>query len=369
MKDRPGWTEEFAKRYEEEGYWTGETFSVALHRWAQRSGDETALIDGDERLSCAELLQRSRRVASGLERQNADEPLEHVIVVGEVGDRTAVPFTSLDDGSALARPADRSGRDLALLLLAGGTTRLPKLIPRTHSDYLYNARRSAEVCRMQRDTVFPTPLPLANQRFRVVDGQGVDRPDWVAGDLLIGGRSLAEGRLDDDALTAERFVRQDDERWYRTADTGRYWPDGTLEFLGRVDTQVKVSGHRIELGDVEAAMRRAPGVENAVALVALVSSDDIGAGEGLNPAEEWVATVWSALLQTSVVSADAGFFSVGGNSLAALRFVDRVRQQWRVEFPVRALLERPDLTSVAEELRRLTNWRIEAAETYEEGEL
>jgi amino acid adenylation domain-containing protein len=275
----------------------------------------------------------------------------------------------------------------------------------------------------------PYGRPLANQRFRVVDGRGLDRPDWVAGELLIGGRSLAVGYLDDDALTADRFVRHGGERWYRTGDTGRYWPDGTLEFLGRVDTQVKVSGHRIELGDVEAAMRRAPGVENAVALirgagtearvhgfvagreidpavvqetarawlpaaavpvattmvdalpltasgkidrralVALVSIDDVGAGESMDPAEEWVAAAWSALLQTPVVSADAGFFSVGGNSLAALRFVDRVREEWRVELPVRALLERPDLASVAEELRRLTNGRIEAAETYEEGEL
>jgi hypothetical protein len=120
---------------------------------------------------------------------------------------------------------------------------------------------------------------------------------------------------------------------------------------------------------VDALPLTASGKIDRRALVALVSIDDVGAGESMDPAEEWVAAAWSALLQTPVVSADAGFFSVGGNSLAALRFVDRVREEWRVELPVRALLERPDLASVAEELRRLTNGRIEAAETYEEGEL
>ncbi|MEH1123253.1 amino acid adenylation domain-containing protein [Micromonospora sp. CPCC 206061] len=113
----------------------------------------------------------------------------------------------------------------------------------------------------------PYGYPLRNQRFRVVDERGRDRPDWVPGELWIGGHGVARGYRGDPERTAERFVRHEGERWYRTGDLGRYWPDGTLEFLGRADTQVKVRGHRIELGEVEAALAAHPAVSAAVAAV------------------------------------------------------------------------------------------------------
>ncbi|WP_308425763.1 AMP-binding protein, partial [Sphaerisporangium melleum] len=97
----------------------------------------------------------------------------------------------------------------------------------------------------------PYGFPLANQCFRVVDGRGRDCPDWVAGELWIGGVGVAAGYRGDVEATAAKFVEWGGGRWYRTGDVGRYWPDGTLEFLGRVDHQVKVSGHRVELGEVE----------------------------------------------------------------------------------------------------------------------
>ncbi len=99
----------------------------------------------------------------------------------------------------------------------------------------------------------------------MVDDAGFDRPDWVPGELWIGGAGVARGYRGDAARTAAHFVERDGTRWYRTGDLGRYWPDGTLEFLGRRDQQVKIRGHRIELGEVEAALRAAPGVTAAVA--------------------------------------------------------------------------------------------------------
>ncbi|NEE02717.1 non-ribosomal peptide synthetase [Phytoactinopolyspora halotolerans] len=110
----------------------------------------------------------------------------------------------------------------------------------------------------------PYGYPLRNQCFRVVDGRGRDCPDWVPGELWIGGTGVAEGYRGDPERTAEKFVEHDGQRWYRTGDLGRYWPDGTLEFLGRADTQVKVRGHRIELGEVEAALASHPAVAQAV---------------------------------------------------------------------------------------------------------
>ncbi|MEV1082854.1 amino acid adenylation domain-containing protein [Streptomyces sp. NPDC050211] len=111
----------------------------------------------------------------------------------------------------------------------------------------------------------PYGFPLRNQCFRVVDERGRDCPDWVAGELWIGGAGVAEGYRGDPELSRERFVQWEDRRWYRTGDMGRYWPDGTLEFLGRQDFQVKVRGHRIELGEIEAALEAHPLIDHAIA--------------------------------------------------------------------------------------------------------
>ncbi|MCF2533539.1 non-ribosomal peptide synthetase [Yinghuangia soli] len=116
-------------------------------------------------------------------------------------------------------------------------------------------------------TSVPYGTPLRNVRCRVVDAQGRDCPDWVAGELWIGGAGVADGYRADPERTADRFVAVDGVRWYRTGDRARCWPDGTLEFLGRADDQVKIRGFRIELGEVEAALAEHPGVRHATALV------------------------------------------------------------------------------------------------------
>jgi yersiniabactin nonribosomal peptide synthetase len=117
-------------------------------------------------------------------------------------------------------------------------------------------------------TSIPYGRSLANQAYRVVDSKGRDCPDWVAGELWIGGAGVAQGYRGDSKLTAERFVEWNASRWYRTGDLGRYLPDGNIEFLGREDFQVKIRGHRIELGEIEAALLRCPGVcEGAVVAI------------------------------------------------------------------------------------------------------
>jgi len=97
----------------------------------------------------------------------------------------------------------------------------------------------------------PYGFPLTNQKFRVVDNLGQDCPDWVCGELWIGGAGVADGYVGNEQETERRFVVDLDERWYRTGDYGRFWPDGIMEFLGRKDHQIKIRGHRIETEEIE----------------------------------------------------------------------------------------------------------------------
>jgi amino acid adenylation domain-containing protein len=118
-------------------------------------------------------------------------------------------------------------------------------------------------------TSVPYGFPMRNQRFHVLDEDMKDCPDWVAGELYIGGAGLARGYWRDPATTNARFVDHPvtGERLYRTGDHGRYRDDGVIEFLGRIDGQVKVGGYRIELGEIEAALVRHPAVRQAAVVV------------------------------------------------------------------------------------------------------
>ncbi len=111
----------------------------------------------------------------------------------------------------------------------------------------------------------PYGRPLANQQFHVLNAALEACPDYVPGELYIGGAGLARGYWRDEARTRERFISHPQYgRLYCTGDLGRYRSDGVIEFLGRQDTQVKVQGYRVELGEIEAALLRHPNVREAV---------------------------------------------------------------------------------------------------------
>jgi acyl carrier protein len=232
----------------------------------------------------------------------------------------------------------------------------------------------------------------------------------VAGELYIGGAGLGRGYLGQPALTAERFVPNPfgAGRLYRTGDLARYLPGGELEFLGRLDQQVKLRGYRIELGEIEAALSAHTGVRACAVLAredtpgqkrlvaytvgAPRSSELRGHLEARlpsymvpsayvqletlpltpsgkldrkslpapeatesaaeytapqTPTEELLAGVFGEVLGLGRVSREASFFELGGHSLLATQLASRVRAALGIELPLRALFEAQTVEALA----------------------
>ncbi|MCC8379602.1 non-ribosomal peptide synthetase, partial [Xenorhabdus sp. PB30.3] len=118
----------------------------------------------------------------------------------------------------------------------------------------------------------PIGYPISNTQMYVLDKQGNPVPIGVSGEIHIGGVGVARGYLNRPELTTERFLpdpfsTEPDARLYKTGDLGCWLPDGSLEYLGRNDFQVKLRGFRIELGEIEAGLMQCPGVQDAVVMV------------------------------------------------------------------------------------------------------
>ncbi|GAA2357557.1 hypothetical protein GCM10010404_07990 [Nonomuraea africana] len=286
-----------------------------------------------------------------------------------------------------------------LTALAGGEPLPPKLAAelRARVGRLVNMYGPTET------TIWSTAWEVPADPARVSIGRPianttvhVDAPLGVPGELLIGGAGLATGYLGRPELTAERFVEHAGERVYRTGDLVRRLPDGTLEFLGRTDNQVKLRGHRVELGEIEAVLESCPGVTQAVTAVRddLLVAYVVGAAEGLRehaaaqlpgymvpavvveldalpltpngkvdrtalpspgaagarastpprtPHERLVAQVFADVLGVSDVGAEDDFFALGGHSLLATVVTSRLPGR----VPVRELFVRPTVAALA----------------------
>jgi amino acid adenylation domain-containing protein/non-ribosomal peptide synthase protein (TIGR01720 family) len=130
--------------------------------------------------------------------------------------------------------------------------------------------------------IVPIGKPIANIQMYVLDSRLQPLPVGVAGELHIGGVGLARGYWNKPELTAAKFIRdpfsgEPGAKLYKTGDLARWLPDGNIEYLGRIDFQVKIRGNRIELGEIESVLSKHPAIRESVVVV----RDDLAGGKGL----------------------------------------------------------------------------------------
>ncbi len=177
-------------------------------------------------------------------------------------------------------------------VIAAGEACTPNLIARwAPGRHFFNAYGPTETtvcatwyhCVANEQRTPPIRRPLPNVQIYILDRYGRQVPIGMPGELHIGGVSLARGYLNRPELTAERFIEWTPDvsgwmedaagttmsaiRLYKTGDLARYRPDGNIEFLGRIDHQVKLRGFRIELGEIETTLRWHPAVQDAIVMV------------------------------------------------------------------------------------------------------
>jgi amino acid adenylation domain-containing protein len=252
----------------------------------------------------------------------------------------------------------------------------------------------------------PVGRPIANTHAYVVDGRNDEQPVGVPGELLIGGTGVTQGYLNRPDLTAERFVDFNGERVYRTGDRTRRLPDGTIEFLGRGDDQVKVRGYRVELAEIEARLNSHSRVRQGVValqeemLVGYVvptseNVDDSALVEHMaaelpdymvpsawvrlhsipltpngkidrsalpkptasaasavdntprNETEQKLATLWGEVLKKENIGIHDNFFALGGHSLIAIRLLGKIAKTFGQRLSLRTLFENPTIAQLA----------------------
>lgn len=266
------------------------------------------------------------------------------------------------------------------------------------------------------DQALPIPIgrPLGSTRVLILDERGQVVPIGVAGELHVGGDGLARGYWQQPELTAQKFIAHplagsQDGRLYRTGDRARWRKDGAIDFLGRKDRQIKVRGFRIELEEIEAELRRHPGVRQAVVdvrrdgregvLEAFVAAADglqleasdlrsflgarlpdymvpsrfavlaelkltangkidrtllpdlsappSGAQRPNGAIEETLATIWTETLGAEPLGVHQNFFEAGGHSLMAAQMLARVENALGLTLPISTLFHAPTIALLA----------------------
>ncbi|HLK98321.1 MAG TPA: amino acid adenylation domain-containing protein, partial [Hymenobacter sp.] len=281
----------------------------------------------------------------------------------------------------------------------------------------------------------PIGAPLSNTQVHIVNSSGQLAGVNVVGELWIGGEGVAAGYLNRPALTRQQFVSGGalGERLYRTGDLGRWLADGSIDFVGRRDEQVKVRGYRIELEEVTHVLQQAPGVSQAAVVAVADAAGDkrlvgyvVGAAgcdsqqvraylaerlpEYMVPAllvalaqfpltpngkidrkalpdpsfedlldtsyvaprnsiEQQLAEIWASMLGLDKVGIHDNFFDLGGNSLLVTRLVSAIKKTLGIEVSIKAIFNHATIAELAAGLRLVTNQVEELNEDVEVFEL
>jgi amino acid adenylation domain-containing protein len=373
-------------------------------------------------------------LATGGQLHLAREPFDPRGILAQLRDSgvTLANLTSTAFHALIDAAPDGELAGMRLVVLGGEATRPEKLMelapPRpafmnaygpTECSGVVTYHRLAEDLSSYAGRPVPLGEPIANSRIYILDGAGEPAPVGVVGEIYVGGVQVSRGYLNRPELTAERFVAdafggQPGARLYRTGDLGCWRDDGSIEFAGRNDFQVKVRGFRVELGEIEARLREHAAVREAVVvareerpgdqrLVAYwVGEEEVGAealrrhvGERLpeymvpaayirmealpltpsakldrralpspegdayarrgyeapsGDTEEALAKIWSEVLRVERVGRWDHFFELGGHSLLAVQMVSRLRQALGVELPLGTVFEHPVFATLVDDI-------------------
>ncbi|MFM0737981.1 amino acid adenylation domain-containing protein [Paraburkholderia xenovorans] len=312
-----------------------------------------------------------------------------------------------------------SGEALAPELVA----RVARQLPHARLDNLYGPTEAAIdvshwACGTRDAEALSVPIghPIANLQLHALDVAMQPLPQGAIGELYLGGTGLARGYLGRAALSAERFVPDPFShggRLYRTGDLARRRADGALDYLGRMDTQVKLRGQRIEPGEIEALLHAAPGVHDAVVIVRdeqLIGYVAHGAGNPLDTqallddlraqlpsymvpsylialdalpvtpngkcdrhalpdpvrgagsthtdcvastdTERELAEIWKRVLRVDTIGRGDDFFALGGHSLLATQANAQANLHWMLIMPLRTLFDERTLQRCAAAIDR-----------------
>ncbi|MFK0732541.1 MAG: amino acid adenylation domain-containing protein [Gloeotrichia echinulata GP01] len=257
--------------------------------------------------------------------------------------------------------------------------------------------------------------PLPNIQIYILDAYNQPLPPGIPGELCIAGVGLARGYLNRPQTTAEKFIEVElfgkTERIYKTGDLARWGNDGNLEYLGRIDKQVKLRGFRIELGEIESILLQHPLVKEAVVILnetksnksligyvtgiandlsaqlknylksclpdymipaQIIVLDELpltpngkidrnalpvpsGGVEGSsvaprNEVEKQLAFVWSAVLERQEIGIYDNFFDLGGHSLLAVKLLNNIQQIFEQKLSLSSLFQNPTIAQLAEQL-------------------
>ncbi|MFJ1593059.1 amino acid adenylation domain-containing protein [Kitasatospora albolonga] len=258
------------------------------------------------------------------------------------------------------------------------------------------------------ETRTPIGYPVRNTRLYILDTHLRPVPPGTPGELYVAGTGVGRGYLDNPARTATTYLPDPHgapgTRMYRTGDRVRQRPDGQIEFLERLDHQIKIRGHRVELGEIETALRNLPGITDAATALhhgrltayligttphprqaltahlpdymipttyltlpalpltpngkldrnALPTPDPTALSADLlaprNPLERALCEIFAQVLELPAVGIDDDFFELGGHSLLATRVASRVRARLGFEVAIRVFFQAPTVAALAERL-------------------